>query len=148
MELIQLFFAIFYLIEAKLEVYVIALKNGSIASYKELNRLEHKWSFIYASFLAVSSALLYFWVYGLHLGLFAFLASVINGRRLFFDYPLKKLRNRNLKDIEGDQFFDRTIRRIFGPKGGYKELVLLILVQLVAFFLIQHFTPQNYLKRN
>ena len=133
---IHLFFIVLNIIEAKLETYVIAMKNPALPNYAALNRLEHRWSGIYYAGICV----LVLGVSTLALGITwkvlpAALSLLIN-RRIFFEFSLKLFRKRPIKTIEGDQPLDTAIRKVLGANGGYLELVLLFVALIVSYFII------------
>lgn len=122
---IQIAIAILCIAEAWLEVVVIALKNPSLINYAKLNKQEHRrsagfWVAQVVLFISLSNS----WEQALLLT-----PALILNRRVWFEYALKILRpGKRLKDIEGDQFFDKLSRRLFGARGGYFELSTCILV--------------------
>lgn len=133
---IHLFFIVINLIEAKLETYVIAMKNPNLPNYAALNRLEHRWSGIYyagicALALGVSALAL-----GITWKVLPAALSLLVNRRIFFEYSLKLFRKRKIYKIEGDQPLDTAIRKILGANGGYVELVLLLAALIGTYFII------------
>lgn len=133
---IHLFFIVINLIEAKLETYVIAMKNPALPNYAALNRLEHRWSGIYYAGICVLALGVSALALGLTWKVLPAAFSLLVNRRIFFEYSLKILRNRKIKDIEGDQPLDTAIRKILGANGGYLELVLLFVTLLTSYFII------------
>jgi hypothetical protein len=123
---IEVLVAILFCIEAVLEKYVIALKNPAAEKYPYLNKKEHAWSLVYAVALVIAITLISGWWWAF--------PSLLVSRRLFFDYPLKLVRQRPFDNIEGDGWFDKTARAIFGKHGGYEEAsaVLILKFLLIA----------------
>lgn len=122
--------SLIFLIEARLEKYVISMKSPYVANYSDNNKKEHQWSFIYAAVIVLG--------YTTISGLWILLPSIFLSRRIFFDYSLKLFRNKQFEDIEGDQFYDRLARKIFGNKGGWKEALVIISIKtLYLWFLFQ-----------
>lgn len=130
MVILEILVAITFILEAGLEKTVIDLKNTKLPNYPLLNKREHKRSALWATFyMATIAVAILNWL---------FFFSALVSRRLFFDYPLKLFRGRPFKNIEGDQFIDNNIRRVLGPKGGYIELILvLILKAIILYFLLR-----------
>lgn len=119
---LQLAVAFLCIIEAILEKYVIAMKNPYLYNYAELNRKEHQWSGLY--WFAV---VIFYGVISWDFRDFEILLPImVCERRVFFEYTLKLVRNKPLKAIEGDQFWDDLSRRVFGKNGGWLELMLLM----------------------
>lgn len=120
-------------IEAILEKYVIDQKKIVIDELIEKN--EHKWSAINSAFIGIMFALIPLAIFHkLYIEFFLLLIIMMPLRRIGFDFTLKNLRKRELKNIEGKFFFDKWMRKLFGEKGGYKELfVLLFSILLVNF---------------
>jgi hypothetical protein len=133
---IQIAIAILCIAEAWLEEIVILLKNPALINYASLNKKEHKrsaafWFAQVALFIALSWGQVHYW--------YILIAALTLNRRLFFEYALKTLRpGKRIRDIEGDQFWDRISRGVFGKTGGYWELAVLVagIVLLNKFFLL------------
>lgn len=133
---IHLFFCIINPIEAKLETYVIAMKNPALPNYTALNRLEHRWSGIYYAGICVLALGVSVLALGLTWKVIPAALSLLVNRRIFFEYSLKIMRKRKIRDIEGDQPLDTAVRKILGSKGGYVELVLLVATLIGLYFII------------
>lgn len=133
---IHLFFIVLNPIEAKLETYVIAMKNPALPNYTALNRLEHRWSGIYYAGLCVLALGVSALVLGITWKVLPAAFSLLVNRRIFFDYSLKIMRKRPIKNIEGDQPLDTFVRKVLGSKGGYVELVLLFIALIGTYFII------------
>lgn len=120
----QLGIIILCLAEAWLEDIVIKLKNPALVNYPMLNRKEHQRSAVYYFALVAFLTIITWEQVDHHIWL---VISMLCLRRVFFTYGLKLIRpNKRIKDIEGDQYTDRIVRNIFGKKGGYWELLVLI----------------------
>lgn len=133
---IHLFFIVLNPIEAKLETYVIAMKNPALPNYTALNRLEHRWSGIYYAGICVLALGVSALALGLTWKVFPAAFSLLVNRRIFFEYSLKIMRKRKIYKIEGDQPLDTTIRKILGANGGYVELILLLAALIGCYFII------------
>lgn len=126
--LLEIFFLVYFLLEAWLEVIIIKLKNPSLINYQKLNKQEHNRSFILAAFLIIGVCFIS--------NLLFLIPSAILSRRLFFDYPLKLMRGRKIKNIEGTGVIDSSLRKILGPKGGWYELGIVVFLKFVYLYLI------------
>ncbi len=125
---IEIIVAVLFVIEAKLEKYVIAMKSEQTPNYHSNNKREHAWSLVWSAFFCIYMCWLSdIWV---------LLPSIFISRRLFFDYPLKLFRGRSLTAIEGDGWFDNTSRRLLGRNGGIQELLLTLLLKGAYLFFI------------
>lgn len=133
---IHLFFIVINPIEAKLETYVIAMKNPDLPNYATLNRLEHRWSAIYYAGICVLALGVSILAMGLTWKVLPGAFSLLVNRRIFFEYSLKIMRKRPIKAIEGDQPLDKAVRKILGSNGGYMELVLLVAILVGSYFII------------
>lgn len=133
---IHLFFIVINWIEAKLETYVIAMKNPALPNYAALNRLEHRWSGIYYAGICMLALGVSALAMGLTCKIIPAAFSLMVNRRIFFDYSLKIMRKRPIKAIEGDQPLDTVIRKFLGANGGYLELVLLFASLIGSYFII------------
>jgi hypothetical protein len=133
---IHLFFILINPIEAKLETFVIAMKNPNLPNYKALNRLEHRWSAIYYAGICVLALGISALVLGLTWKILPAAFSLLVNRRIFFEYSLKLFRRRSIKAIEGDQPLDKAIRKLLGVNGGYLELGLLFTALISSYFII------------
>jgi hypothetical protein len=133
---IHLFFIVINLIEAKLETYVIAMKNPALPNYAALNRLEHRWSGIYYAGICALALGVSVLALGLTWKVLSAAFSLLVNRRIFFEYGLKIFRRRPIKAIEGDQPLDTAIRKILGANGGHMELVLLFIALIGCYFII------------
>lgn len=129
---LELIAAIVLLVESYLEHYVIKLKSPSVEDYTENNKLEHRWSFIYSAFVVLG----YLWL----TGYWILIGSLFLSRRIFFDYPLKLFRKKDIRNIEGDQFWDNLSRRVFGKQGGLIEAVAVILLKIIYITLCVSFS--------
>lgn len=129
---LQIAIVILCIAEAWLEEIIIRLKNPALENYPLLNKKEHHRSAIY---------------YGALVFLLVFVAAdygkwyilvplMLAERRIFFEYALKFFRGRGIRFIEGDQYWDRTARKIFGYKGGVVELLVLLALTAATLFLI------------
>lgn len=133
---IHLFFIVINTIEAKLETYVIAMKNPSLPNYSALNRLEHRWSGIYYAGICVLALGVSALALGLTWKVLPAGLSLLVNRRIFFEYALKLFRRRPIRAIEGDQPLDTAVRKVLGANGGYLELVLLFVALIGSYFII------------
>lgn len=133
---INLFFIVINITEAKLETYVIAMKNPALPNYAALNRLEHRWSGIYYAGICVLALGVSALALGLTWKALPAAISLLINRRIFFEYSLKLFRKRPIKAIEGDQPLDTAIRKILGTNGGYLELGLLFVALVSSYFII------------
>lgn len=109
--------------EAWLEAVVIQLKNAGLSNYAALNKKEHQRSAGYYFALIGCLTVLSWETVDHHIWLVIAFMII---RRIVFTYGLKVLRHRPLHAIEGDQYTDRMIRRVFGKNGGYIELLVLV----------------------
>lgn len=109
--------------EAWLEDIVIKLKNAGLANYPALNTKEHRRSAGYY-FALIGCLTVITWEQVSHHIWLVIAFMVI--RRLIFTYGLKFLRHRPLFAIEGDQYTDRIMRKLFGKNGGYIEILVLL----------------------
>ncbi len=133
---IQIAIAILCIAEAWLEEIVILLKNPGLINYSSLNKKEHQRSAAYwfvqvCFFIVLSWGNVHYW--------YILIITLTATRRVFFEYALKLFRpGKQLRDIEGNQFWDRISQRVFGKSGGYWELAALIIgiVLLNNFFLL------------
>lgn len=125
---LQIAIVILCIAEAWLEEVVIRLKNPASGDYTKNNRDEHRRSAVY---------------YGAVVCLMIFIAAdythwyilvplMLVERRIFFEYSLKLFRGRGIRFIEGDQYWDKFSRNIFGYKGGVKELLCLIAIVIAT----------------
>lgn len=112
------------------------MKNPALPNYAALNRLEHRWSGIYYAGICVLALGVSALALGLTWKVLPAAFSLLVNRRIFFEYSLKILRKRKIKDIEGDQPLDTAIRKILGANGGYLELGLLFVTLLTSYFII------------
>lgn len=121
--------------EAWLEDIVIKLKSPTLVNYAALNKKEHARSAVYY-FALIGSLLVITWEQVDHHVWLVIAFMFI--RRLVFTYGLKVLRQKRIAAIEGDQYTDRLMRRVFGKNGGYIELLGLIsvLITINALFLL------------
>lgn len=133
---IQIAISLLGIVEAWLEKIVILLKNPSLMNYAKLNKKEHELSGLYwfaqvMLYVAISWGEVHYW--------YLLIIVLVFNRRVFFEYSLKLFRSgKRFSDIEGDQFWDRLSRGVFGKTGGYWELAVLIagIVSLNKFFLL------------
>lgn len=109
--------------EAWLEAVVIQLKNAGLSNYAALNKKEHQRSAVYYFALITCFTVVTWELIGHHIWLVIAFMII---RRIVFTYGLKVLRHRPLHAIEGDQYTDRMIRKVFGKNGGYIELLVLV----------------------
>lgn len=133
---IHLFFVVLNTIEAKLETYVIAMKNPALPNYAALNRSEHRWSGIYYAGICVLALGVSALALGLTWKVIPAAISLLVNRRIFFEYALKLFRKRKIYKIEGDQPIDTAARKILGANGGYVELILLFATLIGCYFII------------
>jgi hypothetical protein len=117
--------SIYFFLEAWLEIPVIALKDGGHPNYAVLNRREHFRSAVLAGFV-IGIAVVYAgahhqWIY---------FPAIILSRRVFFDWYQAKWRMRPMSLYEGDDWWVRVFRKIFGAKGRkvehYIEVVIIL----------------------
>lgn len=118
------------LAEAWLEVIVIELKDPRLNNYSDLNRKEHSRSLALAilmaiPFLFIAAVFQLYWI----------LPALVINRRLLFDQPLKALRKKRIRDIEGKGPFDSFFRMIYGPRGGWYELITEVIITIVSIIL-------------
>jgi hypothetical protein len=120
----QIGITILCLAEAWLEDIVIKLKNPALSNYPLLNKKEHERSAVYYFALVAFLTIITWEAVDHHIWL---VISMMCLRRIFFTYGLKLIRpNKRLRDIEGDQYTDRMVRKVFGKRGGYWELLVLL----------------------
>lgn len=138
--LVQIFYVVICVIEAKLEQYVIAGKGIDISTV--VDKKEHQWSAVYSIVCGVL-----FFVPTLiasdnyFLLLLIIVLPVI--RRLFFNYTLKIFRgisDHPLHIIDGSGTVDKLSRKIFGSHGGFFEIAACMALILVFNYLIIKFT--------
>lgn len=134
---IHLLFVVINVIEAKLESYVIALKNPALPNYAELNRREHQWSAVYYGAIVLAVSVVAYKLVGLSWTVIPVMFSLLINRRIFFDYALKLFRKKPIKAIEGDQPLDVTVRKVLGANGGYMELLLLVALLTALLFIFK-----------
>jgi hypothetical protein len=134
---IHILFVIVNIFEARLESIIILLKDPKAPNYVELNRKEHFWSAAYyASIVALVTGISILYI-GFTWKVIPTVASLLISRRIFFEYGLKLFRKgKKIRDIEGDQAIDQLMRSIFGSRGGYKELFLMVILQVILFYII------------
>lgn len=109
--------------EAWLEDIVIQLKNAGLANYPALNTKEHRRSAVYYFALIACLTVITWEQVGHHIWLVIAFMFI---RRIVFTYGLKVLRAHRIFAIEGDQYTDRIMRKVFGKNGGYIELLVLL----------------------
>lgn len=131
---IQIAISLLCIAEAWLEEVVIRLKNPSSVNYILLNRQEHRRSAIYYGILVFT----YFMIIWPYRYWYILLPGLILERRVFFEYALKIFRKKRPDVIEGDQYWDKISRGIFGRYGGWKELALLVIFIAGLNVLIDH----------
>lgn len=135
--IIHLLFAVINVIEAKLETYVIAMKNPALPNYAELNRREHQWSAVYYGAIVLAVTVVAYQLVGYSWKVIPVVFSLLINRRVFFEYALKVFRGKPVKAIEGDQPLDITVRKVLGANGGYVELVLLVSLLTALLFIFK-----------
>lgn len=132
MKIVLLIFILYSLVnlaEAWLEVVVIALKDPKLKEYKKLNKIEHARSFVFAGLVCFS-----FILFCIYLKFHFIIWAVVVNRRLVFDFPLKKMRNRPLWTYEGDGPVDGLMKWLFGTNGAWKEFLALIVITIAAIW--------------
>lgn len=133
-DLILIGMAILCIVEAYLEDVVIQLKNPGLINYNQLNKREHQLSGLYWMALCLFLVIIFIplkkWYF--------FVPLLLIIRRIFFEFTLKLLRYKRFQDIEGDQFWDTVSRTIFGAKGGWIELMALLVTGTLLYLI-----PQN-----
>ena len=137
--LVLITYSIVNVIEARLERTVIALKNPSLTNYSQLNRDEHRWSGFYYGGVCMIGVLVGYLLFGFTWKLLPVMFLLLVNRRIFFEFTLKRFRNRKLRDIEGDQPLDVFIRGILGKQGGLKELFLLVTLSIALIYITLKF---------
>jgi hypothetical protein len=98
--------AMIFLCEAWLEVDVIALKNPTLLDYRTLNKSEHFKSAVFAVLIMVS-----FLEIALYMEVYAVCVYILVCRRIFFEVPLRLLRERKWYKYEGDGPIDGTMKK-------------------------------------
>ena len=130
---IELAVAFYCLVEAVAEYNQIKTKSPSLPNYKIYDKREHTWSLIkYFAVLLLPICI--------ELSYYKLLPSLLLYRRLVFDYFLKIFRRKKFKRIEGNLFFDKTSRNIFGANGGYLELIAVLIIKTLSLFLFFKFS--------
>jgi hypothetical protein len=137
--LVLITYSIVNVIEARLERTVIALKNPSLTNYSQLNRDEHRWSGFYYGGVCMIGVLVGYLLFGFTWKLLPVMFLLLVNRRIFFEFTLKRFRNRKLRDIEGDQPLDVFVRGVFGKQGGLKELFLLVILSIALIYITLKF---------
>lgn len=120
--------SIIHLCEAKLETFVIGLKNPYMPKYSYLNRKEHLWSAVLAgAWLACAIlATLYFKCYWI-------IPALILNRRIFFDYGLIVFEDWDREEYGGnDWWVQKVFIPIFGINGRKKELIIELLIVIAS----------------
>lgn len=131
---IQIAIAILCIAEAWLEQVVIKMKNPASGDYLRLNRQEHRRSAIYYGTLVLTYIVVCMPMPKWYILVFLLMAE----RRVFFECALKLFRDRRISLIEGDQPWDTFSRGIFGKKGGWLELLVLLIVIIGINILLHH----------
>jgi len=128
------FLSLIHLLEAWLEVPVIAVKNTKLVNYAAFNKQEHFRSAVLASsWLAAAFAVVI--VYTKE---YCMLPALFVNRRMFFDYPLILLRNRPKNKYEGNDWWVNKFRWLF--RGSrIAELVTTLLIAAACIL-----KQQNY----
>lgn len=124
---IQLSYCIICILEAWLEQVIIWLKNTKLANYMRYDKVEHRRSAMFMLSIATAFSLMPHLYEGRNIfnSVYLFI-SLLFIRRLFFDYSLKIFRGKRLFTIEGNGLVDRTLKGIFGVKGGWIEVMFCI----------------------
>lgn len=130
---IEIAVALYCLIEAIAEYNQIKTKSPSVPNYHIYDKREHTWSLIkYFAVLLLPICI--------ELSYYKLLPSLLLYRRLVFDYFLKIFRRKKFKRIEGNLFFDKTSRNIFGLNGGYYEAICLLILKTLFLYLFFKFS--------
>jgi hypothetical protein len=125
--------SVIFLLEAYLEVVVIALKTGTQANYDSLNRKEH-----FRSGLLATAIISPFVAVALWQGLYWLVVPILINRRLVFDPALKAMRKRRMDKYEGTGPVDRFFSKLFGIEGAKWEIASELAVTLILFFIQIH----------
>jgi hypothetical protein len=132
---IQIALVILCIAEAWLETIVIKMKNPASGDYVKLNKQEHNRSAVYyAALIAMLCIVSWDHIIAMHLQGLLLILTLLLQRRIFFEYALKLFRGRQIRLIEGDQYWDLLSRKLFGYKGGWKELGVLIVLTITTNF--------------
>jgi hypothetical protein len=122
------------IIEAKLETFVIDLKDPSLPNYNELNTKEHKWSAIYVvSYALILTTIMIFFGGWTWLLLFP---TLILARRLFFQESLNLMRGKGLGYMS-DRGIDGWMKKKFGEHAGAVN-GLICLMGITIFMILQN----------
>lgn len=127
---IWVWLSVIHLVEAKLEGYVIALKNPYIPKYTSWNHKEHFWSAVLAAtwFSFAASGAAYFHCYWL-------IPALLVNRRIFFDYGLILFEEWDRKSYTGNDWWKtKFFMPVFGKNGRQKELVLTVLITAASIY--------------
>lgn len=133
---IQIFYLIICLSEAYLEQAVIYLKNPNLLNYRSWNEKEHARSLAYAAAVGLTIAIIPA-LYGQIGTTFILLPCLFFIRRIGFDFALKIFRGRNKSIIEGDAWFDKVARQIYGEKGGWIDVAVCVAIVGIINWLAQ-----------
>lgn len=118
--------SIIHLLEAKLECYVIKLKNDFVSHYSGLNHKEHLWSAVLAGAWLTPAVLAAFYFHA-----YWMLGPLVLSRRVFFDYGLILFMDYPRKEYTGNDWWVRKVfKPVFGKNGRQIELVLELLAVL------------------
>ncbi|HRQ17688.1 MAG TPA: hypothetical protein PL085_11470 [Agriterribacter sp.] len=131
---IQIIYLLICIAEAWLEQAVIYLKSPTSFRYETWNKKEHARSAVYAISVGLSLAA-FPAIYGDIVQTVILIPLIFFIRRIGFDFVLKLFRGRRISDIEGNAFVDREIRNILGPKGGWYELLICIVIVSIVNYL-------------
>lgn len=122
--------SIIHLLEAWLEVVVIDLKNASLTSYNRLNKAEHFRSAVLAgSWMLCAIAVVVF----LTKEYWMIPALVVN-RRNFFDFPLSIFRKRPLDKYEGNDWWVKKFKFLF---GGNRVVEFIVTMAITIFCIVK-----------
>jgi|GEM_PF-5431054 len=112
--------SIIHLLECWNEVRVIALKNPYLPDYDERNRKEHFSSAVLAS--AWLAVFIYFSFDRYGNDAWWILPALVVNRRIFFDYALIIWMDWSYYKYQGNGWWDRMFKSVFGTNGRVKEL--------------------------
>jgi hypothetical protein len=118
--------SLIHILEARLEYFVIELKDTFVSHYSDINHKEHLWSAVLAGAWLTSAILaaLYFHAYWM-------IGPLVLSRRVFFDYGLILFMDWPRKEYTGNDWWVRKFfKPIFGKDGRQIELVLELLIIL------------------
>jgi hypothetical protein len=118
--------SITHLIEARLECFVIGMKNPYISDYSYMNHKEHLWSAVLAGAWLCPNILA-----ALYFHSFWLIPAMLINRRIFFDYSLTLLLKWDTKRYTGNDWWkEKFFVPVFGKNGRQIELAVEIVVTI------------------